>query len=160
NRGTARIALTTSGGSAVFGQPITTVATVTGPGTPSGTVAFSDGAALLATVPLDGSGTATLTTSGLATGSHAITATYSGDADFLEVRSGPTTEFVSQAATRIVLLPHPVLKRKSVKSVGLMAEVEPMAPGGGVPTGLVTFEFIQKHGKRTKIKTLGTAAVN
>jgi hypothetical protein len=160
NRGTARIALTTSGDSAVYGQPITIVATVTGPGTPGGAVAFSDGATFLATVPLDGSGTARLTTSGLALGSHAITATYSGDANFLGVRSGPATEFVSQAATRIVLVPHPVLKRKSLKAVGLTAEIEPVAPGGGIPTGLVTFEFIQKHRKKIKIKTLGTTAVH
>jgi hypothetical protein len=35
-----------------------------------------------------------------------------------------------------------------------------MAPGGGVPTGLVTFEFIKKHRKKINVRTLGTAAVN
>jgi hypothetical protein len=160
DRGVAAIAVAVSSNSAVYGQSITFVAMVAGASVPSGTVTFFDGATSLATIPLDGSGKATLTTTGLAVGSHAITATYSGDANFLGVRSGPATEFVSQSATQIVLVPHPVLKRKSVKAVGLTAEIEPIAPGGGIPTGLVTFEFIQKHRKKIKIKTLGTATVN
>src|SRR5262249_20418164 len=110
NRGTALVALATTGGSAVFGPPITTTATVTGPGAPSGKVAFSDGATLLATVPLDGSGKATFTTTELAVGSHSITATYSGDADLIGAESGSTTESVNQAATEIVFVPHPVLR--------------------------------------------------
>jgi hypothetical protein len=159
NRGTAQIALATSGGSAVYGQPITMVATVTGPGTPGGTVAFTDGATLLATVPLDGSGKATLSISGLAVGSHAIIATYGGDANFLAVQSGPASESVAQAATAVVLAPHPVFRKKKVVSLGLTAEVVPVPPGGGVPTGMVTFEFLVKHGKKLKVKTLGTAAL-
>ena len=58
------IALTSSTGSAVYGQPITFVATVAAAVTPSGTVTFLDGGTTLATVALDGSGTATLTTHG------------------------------------------------------------------------------------------------
>ena len=85
--GTATIALASSTGSTVYGQPITFVATVAAAGTPSGTVTFLDGGTTLATVPLDGSGTATLTTSGLALGSHSITATYSGDAGVVGARS-------------------------------------------------------------------------
>jgi hypothetical protein len=160
DRGVAAIAVAVSTGSAVYGQSITFVATVAGASVPSGTVTFFDGATSLATIPLDGSGKATLTTSGLAIGSHAITATYSGDADFFGPQSGSTTESVSQAATEIVLVPHPVLKRKKVVSLGLTAEVVPVLPGGGVPTGMVTFEFLLKHGKKPKVKTLGTAALS
>jgi hypothetical protein len=36
----------------------------------------------------------------------------------------------------------------------------PVLPGGGVPTGMVTFEFLVKHGKKVKVKTLGTAALH
>jgi hypothetical protein len=160
DRGVAAVAVAVSPGSAVYGQSVTFVATVAGAGVPSGTVTFFDGATSLATVPLDGSGKATLTTTGLAIGSHAISASYSGDADFFTSQSGSTSESVSQAATEIVLVPHPVLRRKKVVSLGLTAEVVPVPPGGGVPTGLVTFELLVKHGKKPKMKTLGTAALH
>ena len=60
--------LTTSGGSAVFGQAVTLVATMTVPGGGplAGSITFSDGGAALGTVTLGGSDTATLTTSTLA----------------------------------------------------------------------------------------------
>jgi hypothetical protein len=160
DRGAAAIAVVVSTSSAVYGQSLTFVATVAGASMPSRTVTFFDGATSLATIPLDGSGRVTLTTTGLAIGSHAITATYSGDANIFGSQSGSTTELVSQAATEIILVPHPVFRKKKVVSLGLTAEIEPVAPGGGVPTGLVTFEFIQKHRKKIKIKTLGTATVN
>jgi hypothetical protein len=159
-RSNPTLALITSGGSTVYGQPIMMVATVTAADTPNGTVTFSDGTTPLATVPLDGSGKATLTTSGLAIGFHAITATYSGDADFFGSQSGSTSESVSQAATKIVLVPRRVFRKKKVVSLGLTAEIEPVPPGGGVPTGMATFEFLVKHGKQLKVKTLGTAALS
>jgi hypothetical protein len=146
--------------SAAYGQSITFVATVASAGVPSGTVGFFDGATLLATVPLDGSGKATLTTTGLAVGPHWITATYSGDADFLGAESGSTTESVNQAVTDVVFVPHPVLRKKRAVSLGLTAKVVAMPPGGGVPTGMVTFEFLEKHGKKVKVRTLGTAALS
>ena len=63
-RGAAKLGLASSGGSAVYGQAVRFLATVgADAGTPGGTVTFADGAARLATVPLDGSGTATFTTS-------------------------------------------------------------------------------------------------
>ena len=124
------------------------------------TVNFSDGGTLLATVPLDGSGTATFATSNLVLGSHAITATYSGDANFLGAPSTPAAESVTQARTAIVLVPHPVFRKKHLKSVGLTAEIEPVSPGGGIPNGgVVTFEYLKKHRKKVKVKTVGTAAV-
>jgi hypothetical protein len=52
--------------------------------TPTGTILFKDGGGNLgAPVPLDGSGVAQLTTSALTAGTHAITAEYSGDTNFL-----------------------------------------------------------------------------
>jgi hypothetical protein len=160
DRGVAAMAVAVSPSSAVYGQSITFVATVVGASVPSGTVTFFDGATSLATVPLDGSGKVALTTTGLAIGSHAITATYSGDADFFGSQWGSTTESVSQASTEIVLVPHPVLRKRKVVSLGLTAEVVPVEPGGGVPTGMVTFEFLVKHGKKPKVKTLGRAALH
>ena len=161
NAGTPMIALAPSTASAVYGQPITFVATVDGPVTPSGTVTFLDGSTVLATVALNGSSTAMLTTAAMGVGSHSITATYSGDVGLAASQSGPASESVSQAATTIVLVPHPVLKKKKVKSEVLTAQIEPRSPGGGVPTGTATFELLTKK-KKHKIKTkiLGIAVVD
>ena len=63
---------------------------------------------------------------------------------------------VGQAATQVVLVPQPVFKKKKVVSLGLKAEVQPMAPGGGVPTGAVTFEIQVKSKKKVTEKVLGT----
>ncbi len=97
----------------------------------------------------------------LAVGSHAITATFNGVAGLLGALSRATTESVRQAATAIVLVPSPVLHGKKVlKAIELSAKIEPAAPGSGVPSGHVTFELVKKHGKKTQLKTLGTAAVS
>ncbi|MGP0064765.1 MAG: Ig-like domain repeat protein [Isosphaeraceae bacterium] len=160
--GDATIALTSSVSAAVYGQPVTFVANVSPAiaGSPTGSVTFTDGGTPLATVALDGSGTATFATADLALGSHAIAASYSGDADFLGAQSGPASVPVSQARTAIVLVPHPILHKKHLKLIGLTAEIEPVSPGGGVPNGgTVTFEFGKKHGKKVKVKILGTAAI-
>jgi hypothetical protein len=54
---------------------------------PAGTVTFLDGSTTLGTVSLDRADTASLTTTTLAVGNHAITASYSGDANFRAVTS-------------------------------------------------------------------------
>ena len=160
-QGAATLALASSGGSAVYGQPVSFIATVGAvAGTPSGTVTFSDGTTRLATVPLDGSGAATFTTSALSVGSHSITATYSGDADFLGVQSAPYSETVAQTGTEVVVVQNSVFKKKKLMSVRLTAEIKPLAPGGGVPTGEVTFELVTKTKKKVKVTTLGKAAVS
>ena len=67
DQATSTLALTPSGGSAVYGQAVTFVATVTASGgNPTGNVTFSAGGTVLGTVPLDQSGRASLTTSSLA----------------------------------------------------------------------------------------------
>jgi Big-like domain-containing protein len=54
------------------------------PAAPTGTVTFSEGSTVLGSAPVAGGpcGTASLTTSSLAPGSHTITASYGGDANF------------------------------------------------------------------------------
>lgn len=66
---------------ATIGQQVVLDSTVTCNGfTPGGLgVTFFDGPNLLATVPLDNNGNASLTTSFSTAGSHTITAAYSGD---------------------------------------------------------------------------------
>jgi hypothetical protein len=67
-----------------FGQTVTFTATVTSTaGTPAGNVQFKDnGTNLGATVALNGSGVATLTTAALTVGTHVITAEYAGATTF------------------------------------------------------------------------------
>ena len=74
-----------------FGEPVTFAATVKGNGgTPAGTVAFTDGATTLGKASLDNSGHATFITSTLTVGSHIITASHSGDPNFLGSKSALT----------------------------------------------------------------------
>jgi hypothetical protein len=157
---TATIALTSSLGSAVYGQAITFAANVAGPGTPTGTVTFLDNGSALATVVVNSSGIATLSSSALAFGSHSITATYNGDANLLGVQSRPASAAVRQSSTTLALVPLPVLKKKKLKSEILTAEISPISPGGGFPAGTVTFELVTKKKKKTKTKVLGTTTAN
>jgi hypothetical protein len=151
----AAVALGSSAESAAFGQSVTLTATVSpGPpeaGIPTGTMTFYDGAAVLDVAPIDASGRAVLTIRTLGLGDHAITAVYSGDARSSGGRSGSLSESVTPADTQILLVPHATLKGKRVASLSLTAEVEPLAPGGGVPTGVATFML--------RNKPIGTASL-
>jgi hypothetical protein len=92
-RGT-HIALTSSAGSARSGQSVVLTATlrasVPGSSAPTGTVAFRDGAKTIGVVRLD-KGKATLATSSLANGVHAIRASYWGTGSFNPHVSQPVT---------------------------------------------------------------------
>src|SRR5262249_589266 len=91
--------LTPAGG----GRAVTSPATVRGPagsGTPTGSVTFMDGGILLATAAVRADGTAMVTTSFATAGGHAITASYSGDANFA-ASSQALTEQVKPATPAI-----------------------------------------------------------
>jgi hypothetical protein len=77
--------------SSTFGQQVTFTATISPPSGPTGTVTFLDGVNSLGIVALSG-GTASVTTSALAVGTHFITASYSGDATF----TGSTSASLAQ----------------------------------------------------------------
>jgi uncharacterized repeat protein (TIGR01451 family) len=99
NQASTTTSLTSSPNPSTYGQPVTFTASVTvgppGSGTATGTVTFKDGAMVLATVVLNGSGQATYTTSSLFIGTHSITATYSGDANFKGSTSPPLIQTVA-----------------------------------------------------------------
>ena len=68
-----------------FGQAVTFTTTVKSQGfkgTPTGTVSFFDGTTNIGKSKLNSNGVATLTTSTLSVGTHSMTATYNGDANF------------------------------------------------------------------------------
>ena len=154
NQGTANVALASSAGSAVYGQSVTFTATVGG-GATSGTVTFFDGGTTLGTVALDGSSTATLTTSALDIGAQSITASYGGNADFVAATSAASPVSVAKAGSQVVLVPQAGLKKKKVTSLSLEAKIEAVAPGGGVPTGTVTFEVKKNKKKEIILGTVG-----
>jgi hypothetical protein len=147
--------------SSVFGEAVTLVASVAFAAAPGGSLTFYDGSTPLGTVAVDASGTARLTTTSLAVGSHSFTAAFDGNADLLAGVSEATAESVSRAATRVVLVPQPVFKNKrKLVGLSLKAEVHPMPPGAGVPTGLVTFEVQNKSRKKVTEKVLATMALS
>ena len=74
--------LTVSPTPAAAGAPVllsATVRQIAGSATPTGSVSFMDGGSTLGSAALDQTGTATLTTSTLSVGQHALAAVYSGD---------------------------------------------------------------------------------
>ena len=88
------------------GQSLTLIAVVKSSttGTPTGGVSFYDGTSLLGTAALNG-GTASFTTSALASGiTHTLSATYSGDSNFLTSTS-PSSVSIPVAALDFSLNP-------------------------------------------------------
>ncbi len=123
----------------VFGQSLTFAATVSAAaGTPGGTVTFEDGATVLDTAPVNSSGVATFTTPGLALGQHSITSVYSGNGDFAASTSSPLLQNVDQSSSTTTLTSS-ANPSSTGQNVTFTAKVSPVAPGGGIPTGSVTF---------------------
>jgi hypothetical protein len=103
------VLLTSTNPETVAGEPVTLNAFVDdlGAGTPTGSVTFFDSGNPLATVPVDGDGTAIFRTSSLSTGQHTLTARYLGDPNHPAATSSPVQQqidsntssyyFVSQA---------------------------------------------------------------
>ena len=133
--------VTASANPSVYGQPVTFTATVRaaapGSGTPTGTVTFYDGTTALDTANLGG-GRATFRASALDVGAQSITAEYSGNGEFTTSISPALTQTVQQDGTTTTLNSS---DRSSVygESVTFTATVRAVAPGGGTPTGSVTF---------------------
>jgi hypothetical protein len=142
-KATTSMTLTTSINTLVIGQSVTFTATRTvvapGAGTPTGGVMFFNGAVALGpAVTPDAAGVATLTTSALTLGPHAITARYAGDAGFATSTSSPLTVTIAKASTATIVTAsaNPAAWHQSVT---LTAAVSVLVPGGGSPTGVVTF---------------------
>ncbi|WNE96503.1 Ig-like domain-containing protein [Streptomyces luomodiensis] len=130
----------------VFGQSVTYTATVTG--ITAGSPPFGDVTFILAGGPTIGpvtltptgpdSGTASVTDSSLAVGSHLVTANFANSTDPTDNSSGTTIQLVNLAATSTTVTfvpPAPVCG----ETVTLTAHVAAVPPGSGTPTGTVTF---------------------
>lgn len=126
-----------------FGQSVTFTAAVTrtGGGAVAGTVQFrADGVDLGAAQAVDGSGHASVSTSTLAVGNHAITAAFSSSnpntLDSGGSLSGGQTVQASDTQTTVTSSRNP---SELGQPVTFTAQVGPVAPGAGAPTGTVQF---------------------
>jgi hypothetical protein len=152
--------VTSSVGQSVTGQSVTYTATITvvspGSGSPTGAVAFKDGATVISgcSTQAVSSGSASCTVSTLSTGPHSITAVYSGDASFTTSTSGPVSHPVSAAVTATALSAD-VNPSVTGQSVTFEADLTVTPPGSGSPTGAVAF----KDGGTT-ISTCSSQAVS
>ena len=92
----------------------------------------------LGTSTLNGSGQATLTTSTLTVATHSITAKYLGNSNYNESTSGAINQEVQKADTTTSVSPS-ANPSKFGQSVTFTASVSVVAPGAGIPAGLVEF---------------------
>jgi len=158
SKATSTTTVVSSANPATAGQSVTLTATVTGPSgnmtVPTGSVTFMDGTTTLGSGTLSASGTATYSTSSLSTGSHSITAVYSGDSNFNGSTSTALTLTVNAAAllsttTTVSSSANPSAQGQSVTFTATVS-----GPSGNmlVPTGSVTF--------MDGTTTLGTGSLN
>jgi hypothetical protein len=154
NQASTTTAISSSANPSVSGQSVTFTATVSavlpGSGKPSGTVTFMDGTTALGTGTLS-NGVATFKTSSLTVKTHSITAVYGGDTNFKTSTSSALSQVVNKASTQVALTASPTTINAG-QSVTFTATVTAVTPGGGTPTGTVTF----MDGNTV----LGTAPVN
>ena len=133
---TTRTTVSYSPTPAIAGKGTTFTATVdvtAGGGTPTGTVAFTDGSASLGNGTLNASGTVSITVN-LGSGPHSIVATYAGDTNDTGSASAPDAFTVQQAmtATALVGTPNPSTLGAAV------AFTATVTGNGATPSGSVT----------------------
>jgi YVTN family beta-propeller protein len=135
NKVAASVGVGTTPNPSMPGQSVTITATVSGAnGTATGTVTFKDGATTLCSAVALASGAASCTTSSLSSGSHSLTAAYSGNATY-NTASGTATQEVGVASSSVALTSSLNPSRVS-QSVTFTATV---SATGATPTGTVTF---------------------
>jgi YD repeat-containing protein len=141
NKDATTTSVTSSVNPSVYDQSVTFTATVgvsaPGAGTPSGTVSFLDGSTTLGTASLS-SGSASFSTSTLAVGTHSITVSYAGDGNDLSSTSSALSQVVNKASTGTTVVSS-VNPSTYCQNVTFTATVSAVSPGGGTPSGTVTF---------------------
>ncbi len=151
NATTTTTTMTTSATPAIVGTSVTFTANVTSAGgnVPTGTVNFYNGAALLGSGTLNGSGVATYKTSNLPVGAYSLTASYQGDTNDGSSTSTPPVPFsVIQATTSVAL----TASATAIPVTTTVTFTATVAGNGVTPTGTVTF--------MDGTTSLGTATLN
>jgi ELWxxDGT repeat protein len=143
NQASSRTVMTSFPDPSVFGQPVTftvaVIALLPSQGTPTGTVAFTDGSTTIGVATLNGAGRATFTMASLSRGNHAINANYGGDAKYQASSYLNFGETVLKDATATTVTPsaNPAVVGATIT---FTAAVQASSPGAGIPTGTVTFK--------------------
>jgi hypothetical protein len=136
NQASTTLTLTSSVNPSGLSSPVTFTATIMPQygGQAAGTVAFKDGATTLGNSAVSGNA-ASLTTSGLAIGTHSITAVYSGDSNFTGSTSNTVSQVVNKATTTTTLASsvNPSVQGKPVTFTAVVSSL------AGTPTGKVQF---------------------
>ncbi len=143
--------LTTSVNPSNPGRPVTFTATVSTRTTSvtSGTVSFEQGSTVLTTVPLNGAGTASYTTSALPLGAATITAVYSGVSGILASTSPVLSEAVVPYTTATALA-----SSANPSRTGQLVTFTATVTADGLPVTSGTVRFTQGR------KLLGTAVLS
>ncbi len=130
---TPTVALTVTPSTTTIGTAVLLKATISSSaGTPTGTIYFMDGFNNLGSAVLSG-GTATYSTTALASGSHSITARYSGDSSFVTTTSSAQTVTINLLTPTVVLTASP-----ATATIGTSVAIGTTVTGtGAVPTGSV-----------------------
>jgi hypothetical protein len=110
-------------------------------GAPTGSVTFFDGAQQLGSSTIDLAGNAVLPVASLSTGSHTLTAAYTGDDSFASSQSSPIFETVADSHDA-VMLTSSANPQIATAAVTFSATVT-TAAGGLVSSGTVTFKIGQ-----------------
>jgi hypothetical protein len=140
NQASTTVTLSASANPAGVGQSLTFTAAVAavspGAGVPTGTVTFMEGTTILGTGTLDANGRATFQTSSLTQGMHTITASYSGDKNFLTSTSSAFIQTIQPATTSVLVSsPNPSVFGQMIAFTVTVSA----AAGMATPTGTVTF---------------------
>jgi hypothetical protein len=141
------------------GEPVTLTVNVMPPAggmtAPTGTVTFKDGATVLGSAPV-ANGKAVLRLSNLAVGSHPVTATYQGDANYKGSSAAMTQTVAPAAVTTTTTLQSSDRSAVVGEQIALTAHVVPSV-GSATPTGPVTFKDGSKVLGATLIDRTGKA---
>ena len=135
SRATTATTVSSSLNPSSYGHPVTFSAEVTSSGgTPTGRLFFYDGSFLLNSAPLV-NGSASFTTSALASYSHPITAAYQGSGDFATSTSTALYEVVtgSSSTTSLATSPNPSTYGQTITLTATVSSAS------GTPGGVVVF---------------------
>jgi hypothetical protein len=138
NQASSNIVLASSGSPTIWGQNVSFTAAITpqNGGVATGTVTFNDGATVLATANVAGNGAAFSTTT-LGTGTHSVTATYSGDSNVAGSSSSAISQMVNQSTTtaKLASSANPSYLGQAVTFIAIVTGQQ-----GGAVSGNVAFK--------------------